>query len=399
MSSLDQLVRLEVANSAVAFRARAYGADDRLELLRDLLGLANAAVEGSRYLILGVDDTVGGERKITGISDAAHAEAHGLCTHLVNEFFDPPLPVRIEDLVVDGKKIVVVALLDCSGQPYLLKANASGSMRQGSGWIRQGAEYRRLVRSDFERIFEEKLLSRDTGVDIRIGFAGAMLQTALELPVMRLDELPSKLAGNRVRRMLAARQAAQSSPGEEISRIQRLVHAQVFGPDEVYRPNSTTTLVEMLDGTDEEFETADRYYAYEERSHKLNLDLENLGERVFEGGTLVLDLPRIDGVELAERIWPSPDGSRPVPEGYPALELGPRMIRLKTPVGPIQPGAKSTALRQPLRLCPREPAIGRTIPIAYSLHSKSLRAPLSGSLQIRIIDAVPSARTPGAGRA
>ncbi len=399
MSSLDQLVRFEVANSAVAFRARAYGADDRLELLRDLSGLANAAVKGSRHLILGVEDTVGGDRKFIGISDAAHAEVHGLCTQLVNDFLDPPLPVRIEELIVDGKKIVVVVLLDCSGQPYLLKTNASGSMRQGSGWIRQGTEYRRLMRNDFQRIFEEKLLTRDARADVRIGFAGTILQTALELPVMRLDQLPSRLAGNKVRRMLEARQAAQNSPGEEISRIQRLVHAQVFGPDEVYRPNSTTTLVEMLDSADDEFEIADLYYAYEERSHKLNLDLENLGDSVFEGGTLVLDLPRIEGVELADRIWPSPDASQPVPDGYPALELGPRTVRLKTPVGPIQPGAKSMALRQPLRLCLRAPAIGRTIPIAFSLHSRSLRAPLSGSLQIHIVDDRESVQSPGAGRA
>ena len=57
MDSLDQLARFEVASSAVAFRECVYGDDDRLTLLRDLLGLANAPVKGSRYIFLGIDDS------------------------------------------------------------------------------------------------------------------------------------------------------------------------------------------------------------------------------------------------------------------------------------------------------------------------------------------------------
>ncbi|NNC65608.1 MAG: hypothetical protein HKN84_12540 [Gammaproteobacteria bacterium] len=397
MDTLGQLAQFEVANSALAFRGRAYGDEDRLELLRDLLGLANAPVQGPRYIVLGVDDTIGSDRELIGISDAAHAEVHGLCTHVVNNFFDPPLPVRIEEAMIGGRKIVAIVLPDCSGQPYLLKTNASGSMRQGAGWIREGTRYRRLVRADFQRIFEAQLLSQDTCPDVRVGFAGKDLETMLHLPVMPLEQLPSKVASGKIRRMLEAKQATKQAPGEDISRIQRLVHAQVFGPNEVYRPNSTTTLVEKLDSTADDFEAADRYYTYEDRAHKLNLVLQNLGEGVFEGGTLVLDLPRVDGLEIAERIWPSPDGSQPVPDGYPALDIGPEMISVQTSVGPIQPGGKAMALRQPLRLCLRESASGKTIPVAYSVHSKSLRAPLSGRLQIQVIDDEPSAQSSMAG--
>lgn len=397
MESLEELARFEVASSAVAFRERVYGDDDRLELLRDLLGLANAPVEGSRYIVLGVDDTLGDERSIVGISDAAHAEVHGLCTHVVNNFFDPPLPVRIEETSVDDKKVVVIVLPDCDGQPYLLKTNASGSMRQGAGWIREGTRYRRLVRADFQRIFEAKLLSQEARADVRIGFAGKDLEAVLELPIMPLEQLPSKVASGKIRRMLEARQAAQHAPGHEVSRIQRLVHAQVFGPNEVYRPNSTTTLVEKLDSTAADFEAADRYYAYEVRSHKLNLVLHNLGDGVFDGGTLVIDLPRIDGVEIAERIWPLTDNSEPPPEGYPALDMGPQKVSVETSIGPLEPGASTMGLRQSLRLCLREQAAGKTIPVGYSLYSESLRAPVSGSLEIRVTEDRPSARPSLAG--
>ncbi|NIW24543.1 MAG: hypothetical protein GWN29_08240 [Gammaproteobacteria bacterium] len=182
-----------------------------------------------------------------------------------------------------------------------------------------------------------------------------------------------------------------------MSRIQRLVHAQVFGPNESYRENSTTTLVGMLESTADEFKAADLHYAYEDRAHKLNLVIQNLGDGILEGGTLVLHVPRIEGVEIAERIWPSPDGTQPLPDGYPALEVGPQIISVQTPFEQIQPGATMVVLRQPLRLCLREEASGKTIPISYSLHSESLRAPLSGRLEIHIVNDQPGAQSSRAG--
>ncbi len=199
--------------------------------------------------------------------------------------------------------------------------------------------------------------------------------------------------------MLEAKQAARDAPGQETSRIQRLVHAQVFGPNEIYRPNSTTTLVEKLDSTAEDFEAADRYYAYEDRSYKLNLVLQNLGDAEFDGGTLMLDLARVDGVEVADRIWPSPDDSEPVPDGYPDVEIGLQTISMQIPVGPIQPGGLVMACRQPLRLCLREQAADKTIYVGYSLHSETLRAPLSGRLEIRVVDDEPSTQSSWAGGA
>jgi hypothetical protein len=385
MASFDQLIRFEVANSAVAFRKRVYGIDDRHELLRDLLGLANAAVKGPRFVFLGVDDTVGGDREIVGVPDAYAAGLQALYREVVEEYVDPPFVLRIEETEIDDVRVVVIVLAECEDPPYMLKKNVSNAMRMGNGWIRQGTRYRRLVRDDLQHMFEQKLLSQTAGAEVRVGFAGQVLETVLHLPIMRLGQKPSEAAGKKIRKLIEAKQLSQEVLGNDSTRIQRLVHAQLFGQSELYQAHGESTLIQRLDKTTEDFEAADYHYEYETRAHKLNLMLENVGGVEFERGTLVLDFPCMEGVEVADRIWPAPDGNHPGAEGYPLVDVGLRTMRVQTSVGPIPPGSKSMSFRQPLRLCLREPGVGTTIPVSYSLHGKSLRAPVCGTLRIHIV--------------
>ena len=394
MGDFRQLIRFEVANSAVAFRRAAYGKDSRPEMLRDMLGLANAGVRGPRYIFLGVDDTVGGAREIVGVTEAEAAQVQKLCQKLSVEFVDPPLAVRVEEQIVDGARVVVLILPDCSDPPYLLKRSASNTMRTGNGWVRQGTSYRRLTREDLQRIFEQKLLSQSVGAEIRVGFAGRILESVLHLPILRLEELPSEAASVKLKKMIEARQAAEAFSGNDGTRLQRLVHARVFGVDETYRSHSEATLLERLDRTSEDYEAADRHYEFETRAHKVNLVVENVAGAPFERGTLILDFPCMDGVEIAEKIWPSPDGAARVPDGYPTVDVGPRTTRIQSSIGSIPIGGKAMAFRQPLRLCLREAGIGNTIPISYSVHGRGLRATVSGTLRINILDDQPQAKPP-----
>ena len=391
MGDFQQLIRFEVANSAVAFRERAYGKEDRQELLRDLLGLANAFVKGPRYIFLGVRDTVGGAREIVGISESEAAAVQKFCQKLVADFIDPPLPVRIEETLVEDVRVTALVLPDCDDPPYLLKKSASNTMRTGNGWIRQGTSYGRVTRADLQRMFEQKIRSQTAGAEIRVGFAGRIVEPVLHLPVMRLGPLPSELASVKLQRLLEARQAARQVAGADGTRIQRLVHAQLFGLTESYRSESDGTLLERLEQAGEDHAAADKHYEFEKRSHKLNLMIENVSGVPFERGTLVLDFPRMDGLDIAEQIWPDPEAPLAVPDGYPTVEIGPRTMRVQTSLVPIPAAGKVMVFRQPLRVCLREPGIGKTVPISYSVHGRGLRAAVSGTLRLVIDDDEPDA--------
>lgn len=384
MSEIDQLVRFEVANSAVEFRERAYGDKDRQEFLRDLLGLANAEVDGPRYLFVGVSDTLGGDRSIVGVPEADAARLHKLTRRLVDDFIEPLLDLQVDERLIDGERVVAIILRDCTDPPYLLKRNASSAMRVGSGWIRRGTEFRRIGRADLQRIFESKLLSRSATAELRIGFAGRLVEQVLHLPALPLEQLPSEVASGKIRQLLAAKQVADEQCTDERTRMQRLVHAQLFGASGAYQPESERTLMQRLEQASEEHEAADRYYAFEERAHKVNLVVENVGRAPFEHGTLVLDFPRMDGFEVIDRLWPPPDGPQPVAAAYPTVDVGPRTVRVQTTVSPIAPGSRGMAFDEPLRLGIREDGAGNVVPINFTLYGGSVRAPISGALRIHI---------------
>jgi hypothetical protein len=338
MGTFEELIRFEVANSTLAFRERVYRLDDRQELLRDLLGLANAASKGPRYVVLGVKDRVGGERKIIGVRDAEVDDFGRLCNVVVAEFTDPPLKYRIERTIVDDVTVAAIVLPDCDDQPYLLKKNASTSMRVGNGWVRQGTQYKRLGRAEFERLFELKFLGRAAGAELRVGFAGTIGEAEIRLPILPLNQLPSADARSKLGRLLMAKQATRGMIGKVGSRIERLVHAQVFGESELYAPHNTTTLLKRLDHADDDCESADLHYEHEVRAHKLNLTIENIGGVDFDRGTLSLEFPRMPGLEIGERIYLPPDTAEPAPYGYPTVAIGPRMVRVQASAGPVQPG-------------------------------------------------------------
>lgn len=386
MSDIDQLVRFEVANSAVEFREPPYGKKHRQEFLRDILGLANAETKGPRYLVVGVRDSVGGARSIVGLSEKDAASTHELSRRLVQNFVEPLLDLKLDERRVDGKRVLTIILPDCSDPPYLLKRTVSNTMRVGSGWIRRGTEFKRIDRSDLQRIFETKLLSGSASAEIRLGFAGRLLEQVLHLPVMPLEQLPSEAASAKIRQMLAAREVAERHGVAERTRIQRLVHAQLFGLDKAFNPDGDQTLLEQLERAGEEHAAADRYYEFEERAHKVNIVVDNIGSAPLEHGTLVLDFPHMDGVVVVDRLWPSPVGRSPAGDSYPAIDVGSRTVRVQTTVSAIPPGSKAMAFQEPLRICLREASAGNVVPISYTLYGRSLRAPISGSLRIQVED-------------
>ncbi|MEE8543573.1 MAG: hypothetical protein V3S94_06910, partial [Gammaproteobacteria bacterium] len=78
MSSLETVIRSAHAGPAIVFRERAYGELERKGFLREILGLANAFVDGPRYLIMGVRGDGPDDRVFVGISAADLSEADKL---------------------------------------------------------------------------------------------------------------------------------------------------------------------------------------------------------------------------------------------------------------------------------------------------------------------------------
>ena len=389
MRQIEDLVRFESAGSGVAFRERAYTRDERADLLRDVVALANAAVTGPRFLFLGVVDTPGGERRIVGLPRQDWRALKSGLKAMLGHMIEPAPTIVARSLKVDGVCVGTLCLPACADPPYLLSANAADVLPAGGGWVRRGTRVVPLLRADLERMFATKKPDVAATPPLEIGFAGDTPQTELTLPVLDLDELPSAVAAGKVRKLLEARQSTKATLGRTETRLSRLMHAQIFGVDQPYAPHSEDSLRAQIDRAVDEYRVADAHYTYEVRAHKLDFVVRNAGERALDDVVLHVKVPRVDAMGIAGHVFPSAVGVVAA-DGYPQVMTGKHSFEIEARIGSLAAGRTARAFRQPPRLWARAGAAGKTLPIAVTVRARELREPFNETLILRLIAAAPS---------
>ena len=387
MSKLEQLICSEIANSALAFREAAYERGEREALLMDILALANAQVPGPRLLVLGVRDEVGGKRKLRGVNRERLAQLMSSYQRAVAEYIEPAVSFSMRTLTIQERTVAVIVLRDCDDQPYVVRKGLSQRVRKGDGWIRRGCQQTRLGRADLEAMFESPTLAGSVGCDLQVVFTGAALTPRLTLSALPLGKKPSELAGDRIRGLLEAKQAAHEQLGQTDTWLDRLAYARVHGADQPYETQTPESLLVQLSRTKDDNAAADQYYENELRAHKVNIALINVGDGPLHGATVVVEIPEMPGVDVARRLYSAPGTpDEGVPAGYPPIESGPHGLRVSSEVGRVEAGGRVTVFQQPLRLLLRQAAVGRNLPIHYAVSGRQLTKPLTGSLHVQITE-------------
>lgn len=381
MSALLDLVRNEGADSSIAFRERCYGRVDQADLLRDVIALANASVVGRRFLFIGVDDEPGRARRFPGISERTWMSFCAALPGYVSRTVEPQIKITLQAIEIEDRLVGAVCLDSCEDPPYLLARNVGAGLMAGSGWARRGTRVRPLLRKHLQRIFVSRFRCQEIG-DVSVGFPGDLPREELALPVMPLDGLPSAVAADKINRMLAAKRVSKDVLGRSDSHIERLVHTQVSGSSMPYKEQGTKTMRVRLRDLSLEHAAADDHYQYELRAHRLNLLLNNLSDKVQADLVLTLKFPRVDGLNVAERIYPAPGKPGPKSGTYPKVDAGPRTIVVQASGLRIPRRGSVQAFFEPLRLCLREAAAGQTIRVGYALQGPTLAKPVQGRLKI-----------------
>ncbi len=93
MSRFDEYIRFENENASLAFREQQYLKFEYEELLRDVMGMANADVSGERHIVLGIEQESVKTRVLVGIKKEEFLDPSVFRT-IVSENIEPPLKVN-----------------------------------------------------------------------------------------------------------------------------------------------------------------------------------------------------------------------------------------------------------------------------------------------------------------
>ncbi|MDZ4859299.1 MAG: ATP-binding protein [Candidatus Hydrogenedentes bacterium] len=110
--------------------------DEKSELLKDILGFANAWRRTEAYILIGVEDVRGGRADVLGIPNNAHLADHSLQQFVYN-LTNRPIHFHYEAFCFEGKQVGVISI-EVQERPIYLLRNY-GRLKKGEVYIRRGS--------------------------------------------------------------------------------------------------------------------------------------------------------------------------------------------------------------------------------------------------------------------
>jgi hypothetical protein len=110
--------------------------DEKSELLKDILGMANAWRRSEAFILIGVEDVRGGRSNVYGIAAADHLADHSL-QQFVNNLTNRPVRFGYEAFGFEGKQVGII-LVEQQPRPFYLKRDY-GKLKKNEVYVRRGS--------------------------------------------------------------------------------------------------------------------------------------------------------------------------------------------------------------------------------------------------------------------
>ena len=378
MKHLQQIIAAAAPETGVQFRSKPYGADGVRDFLRDVLALANASVEGTRHIVVGIGFDSKGRRQVHPVNrkDFAGKPAYAA---LASDYIEPALRLRHESVSVDGQQVGVFEIADCQDRPYMMRIDFSELLRRGDAYMRVNDSAIKMGRRQLQTLFQAKFQDTISAHDIEVGFPGEVMLKDLHLKCRDLAGLPSAMAAEKLEELMKVQIESQKSGGESL--MGRLVHARLYGSDDPYVTRSPEDLLQ-------EMATIRAKYALQDQRHLFGSDAQQIQTVVYNqsnepilDASLVLLLPPDDDLFIADHL-PGTTGATGSHSAYPVVTVMDNSIRITQKIGDIPAGEPVEIFETPLRVCAGAALRGRKFGVRYALFGENLRTPAKGRLRL-----------------
>ena len=385
MNRLLKIARSATSGTGVQLRKDKYGSGNIRSFLRDVLAMANAAVEGPRYIIVGADLDSRGRKTMHSI-DADDFSGKPSYQSLANEYIEPPIRIRYKPVTVDGLRLGVFEIGESQDRPYMMRIDYSEKLRRGDAYIRSKSGAMKMGRRQLAELFEHKFRDSVSAGDIEIGFPGEIIHKDLSLNCCDLSQLPSAEASQKLNQLIEIRNSSRSSGSTTV--MARLTHARLYGADDPYVDRSPDELMREMQELRIKYRDQDNHFLYESRAERVQLVVYNQGQEPILDASLSLIMPNHNEFYVADTLPRVPrknsfaDRTPDEIASYPSVSLKDDSVQITSKIGDIPVGEPIDAFFSPLRLCVGQDLRGKRFGVRYSLHGQNLRAPAKGKLRI-----------------
>ena len=171
----------EDENTTLDFKMEQYrfakaSEDEKSELLKDILGFANAWRRSEAYILIGVEDVRGGGGNVVGIAATDHLDDHSL-QQFVNNLTNQPVRFHYEAFGFEGKQVGIISI-DEQTRPIYLKRDY-GKLVKEKAYVRRGSSTDPTKPASLEEIAQMRVGSGQPAAELLVEFAHVERDDAL----------------------------------------------------------------------------------------------------------------------------------------------------------------------------------------------------------------------------
>ncbi|MDZ5712611.1 AlbA family DNA-binding domain-containing protein [Jeotgalibacillus haloalkalitolerans] len=384
MANLDTLIKYEREGTKLDFKKEQYRKEKYQDLIKDIMAMANAPIDGERHIVIGVKDKPDGTKEYFSL-DRGEIVDQATFQQVIRENVEPSIEFSYYTHEIEDKVFGIIEISHCNNPPYMMRKDFRG-LKKGECFVRKGSQQERMTRRDLDEILKHKdKIQFDR--NIWVGF-NSSLKNEISVNVVEKIDLPSENARSQIEKIIADRKT-KSSEVNQLSILGKVGvgYTNFFG-NAPYEQRSTEELVKNLENIEETYYEDDLYYIGEELSEKINLTIRNEGNQYLEDVSIVLTILS-HNIWVMDRIhqepnndlWPRPDVDLDSLY-YPNVTEINKGFKVTAELGQLRHKLDTLAFNEDLRVFFPRDSKGEIIEIEYTLYAKNLPTPINGFLKI-----------------
>lgn len=397
MADLNTIIEFENEHTGLDFKLEEYGKHKKIDLIKDVMAMANAAFPGDRLLIIGMkpDSQSRGIVGLSTISDAATIQ------QTIIDNIEPEVHLDYFSHHYDSKLLGIIRIYNCDSRPYLMKkdfnADKGAVLKRGEGFVRLGTTQARLYRSLFEQIYKERYDRQRFSGELEVSFEKDKAVTALTVAPLTVgpDDMPSSRQRKKIERIIAEKEKelkslqAMGLPHSEdqlsTASLMAITTANITGGGVGYEHRSLKTLRKNLEKVVGTYYEHDYYFLLEEHSEKLTIFIRNLGTAYLADVKAVLRIPKAAGLLVAKSLPRNPDETGPrLNFNYRHVEETEEFYEFSKDIGDVKQQLAMNLFGEPIRLCFRPKLSGQTIDLHLFFYAKNLAVPIEKFMKLTV---------------
>lgn len=141
----------QTEHEGLDFKKGFYSKDKMDDLLKDVLGMANAKSNGSRYIVFGIKENAQQVKELFELKDPVDAATY---QEIILENIEPQLICQLTYVPYQAHRLAILEIPKPTEQPYLMKKKY-GSLHKGFCYIRKGSKNEHATRADFDYFYKQ----------------------------------------------------------------------------------------------------------------------------------------------------------------------------------------------------------------------------------------------------